>query len=303
MKALKLILLCCICFGSGWALASISSEGSRGKKNIILNSEELNSLRTVQKWMKRKSLSQIKEDGSVVFPYGTCLPHVICAPLQLCSVKLEKKEIVTGVHVGDHRWKISPAVSGSKLEETPYLVIKPSEVGIQTMLIVTTNKRFYQLKLIAQPDKITPLISFSYQQEEEGGGRWKQYYESSAESLNAQSHQELLKEGKRKEEKNCGRKNQSLKLENLDFNYEVVGRRNLRPKQVYNNGIKTFIKMPEDFLSDRAPILLVLDANEKSSLVNYRLIKGCYIVDQVFSKAVLINGVQNSKNTIVIKRV
>jgi type IV secretion system protein VirB9 len=89
----------------------------------------------------------------------------------------------------------------------------------------------------------------------------------------------------------------------LDFDYEVTGKTSFTPLRVYNDGIRTIIQMDESISNTDLPSLLVLDARNKENLVNYRVINNRFIVDQVFSKAILIAGVGRDKQKVTIARI
>ncbi|HDX6242850.1 TPA: TrbG/VirB9 family P-type conjugative transfer protein, partial [Campylobacter fetus subsp. venerealis] len=86
----------------------------------------------------------------------------------------------------------------------------------------------------------------------------------------------------------------------LDFGYTIEGKSDLKPLRVYNNGIKTYIQMPKNMKFYEAPSLMILDKNNNKEIVNYRLKFDTFIVDRLFSKAILISGVEDKG--IIIKK-
>jgi hypothetical protein len=97
-------------------------------------------------------------------------------------------------------------------------------------------------------------------------------------------------------------------LSNLDFHYSVDGRARWKPVRVYNDGVKTIIEMPHAMEQTEAPSLLIVRAGGSvskaadTSIVNYRLQDGRYIVDQIFDQAVLISGVGKRQERVTITR-
>jgi len=61
---------------------------------------------------------------------------------------------------------------------------------------------------------------------------------------------------------------------------------------VFDDGLKTYLKMPETMVADEAPVLFIKDG-KKLLLVNYRVKNGYYIVDRLFKEAVLRVGKKN----------
>jgi type IV secretion system protein VirB9 len=97
-------------------------------------------------------------------------------------------------------------------------------------------------------------------------------------------------------------------LGNLDFHYAISGSASWKPIRVYNDGVKTIIQMPSTLSQSEAPVLLVVRPGgglltpTQSAMVNYRVQDDRYIVDSVFSKAILIAGVGSNQEKITITR-
>jgi len=83
-------------------------------------------------------------DGSVQFVFGVSTPSILCAVLQVCDVALQPGEQVNNINVGDPRWTVEPAITGSGANEVQHLIIKPQDVGLDTTLVVTTNARCFR---------------------------------------------------------------------------------------------------------------------------------------------------------------
>jgi type IV secretion system protein VirB9 len=97
-------------------------------------------------------------------------------------------------------------------------------------------------------------------------------------------------------------------LANLRFNYAITGDANWRPVRVFNDGVKTVIEMPSTLPQGDAPTLVLVrkggnvSNDADTTLVNYRVQDGRYIVDQVFDEAVLVVGVGNKQQRVTIVR-
>ena len=80
-------------------------------------------------------------DGKVIFLFGEVQPSVVCSPLQVCDIELQPGEIVRDVLLGDTvRWKVEPATSGAPNGQAVHLIVKPSEAGLVTSMVVTVFK-------------------------------------------------------------------------------------------------------------------------------------------------------------------
>jgi len=81
-------------------------------------------------------------DGRVMYLFGQGTPVMVCAPLRVCAVELQAGEhLQSQPQIGDsRRWEITPVLSGSGLEQAPILIVKPIEPGLETDLIVPTDR-------------------------------------------------------------------------------------------------------------------------------------------------------------------
>lgn len=86
-------------------------------------------------------------DGVWVVPAGYAAPTLACAPLHACTVRLVPGERITAVALGDTvRWLSTTAEAGGQ----SVVVVKPTHPGIRTNLVVTTDRRVYDITLIAE---------------------------------------------------------------------------------------------------------------------------------------------------------
>ncbi len=69
---------------------------------------------------------------------------------------------------------------------------------------------------------------------------------------------------------------------------------------MFNDGVKTYIKMPDTVNQGEMPVLLV-ENKSGQALVNYRVRNNSFVVDQLFEEAVLIVGVGSDQEKITIR--
>lgn len=256
---------------------------SAGDQRKALNPKEQKAADLARQWIEAKSMPVRKEDGKIVYLYGSTLPTVICAPLSVCDIELEPGEKIMGTPmIGDAaRWEAKPALSGAGSMQISHMIVKPFEAGLSTTLIITTSRRTYHIKLVSSNKNWTPRVGFSYPEDIER--QWQIYNAQAIDS----SEKATLPDTREK-------------IDALNFEYEVSGRAPWKPVRVYNDGLKTYIQMPASMAQTEAPALLILGSDGEKQIVNYRLKKDRYIVDQIFSKAILIAGVGRSQEEIVI---
>ena len=216
-------------------------------------------------------------DGRVVYVDGAGLPTVVCAPLRMCIVELQAGEKLTGEpQIGDSvRWNVEPASYGAGEEVTPMIILKPKAVGLDTNLVITTNRRSYYFRLISTSQDYVAKVSFDYPEDERI--RW-----SAA----------LAKQDKAT--KDAAFENNLMplaaKVEDLNLDYRVKGDKSIRPIRVLDDGVHTYIQMDPAILHREAPVLAVVGPDGKAELVNYRVQGDVYIVDRLFDRARLILG-------------
>ncbi|RYZ90871.1 MAG: P-type conjugative transfer protein TrbG [Proteobacteria bacterium] len=247
-----------------------------------MNDKEKRGSELAKQWINKKALPVREDEGKIVYMFGATLPSVICAPLMMCDIELQAGEQVRDIGVGDKpRWIIRPAVSGQGANEVTHVTVKPTEAGLTTILMITTNRRTYRIKLVSHESNWMPFIGFTYQSDMDS--EWQNYFSRTS------AHVEKTTIPETRE-----------KSDNLNFDYEMTGSARWKPVRIYNDGLKTYIQMPKSMSQTEAPALLILGTDGSQQLVNYRLKQDRYIVDQIFAKAILISGVGSSQAKITI---
>ena len=262
---------------------------------LSITPQERAALDLAKKWKAGISTQGIKPvpgaDGSIRFLFGAAQPSIVCAVLQVCDVELQPGEQVNSLPLGDSaRWTVEPAVTGSGGLSVQHLIIKPMDIGLETSLIVTTDRRTYHLRLRSHRTEFMPRVGFIYP--DEAMAKWEGIKKQEQDTYNRQV---MPGTGEY--------------LGNLDFDYSIEGSApGWKPLRVYNDGVKTIIQMPATLNQSEAPILLVVRkdggffTDEESVQVNYRLQGDRYIVDGLFDKAILVAGIGSSQDRVTIRK-
>jgi type IV secretion system protein VirB9 len=251
-----------------------------------IDREALSVARTVHE-AERDPAPTESENGHVVFEFGRGVPRIFCTPFRVCDIALQAGEIVQGAPmIGDGEgWHIDSAISGN----IQHVVIKPKIHGISTNIAVYTNRRVYHLEIVATASDLMPMVSFTYP--EDRRAKWLQL-----------AQQQSLAANDGAEHRSAGRPDEyevSVRPGALDFNYAVMkeGRWLMRrridwlPKRAYDDGEKVIIEMPRTVLARELPVLFVRDGDGSDKLVNYRVKGTHFIVDRMFTHAVLVKGI------------
>ena len=238
-------------------------------------------------------------DGKVVYIFGQGMPVMVCAPLRVCAIELQAGEhLESQPQIGDsRRWEITPVLSGSGLDETPLLIVKPIEAGLETDLIVSTDRRTYVFQLISDPTRFVSRLAFQYPGED--AAKWVAFQ---ARQAAAKRDAEVVAEQAREKDKRAGVVPMAENaLDDLYFDYKLSGDAAYRPQQVFDDGQHTYLIYPNDGRFRELPTLLI-QVNGKSELVNFRVDGSRYIVDRLFDKAILVVGVGKKQTRVTITR-
>jgi type IV secretion system protein VirB9 len=210
-------------------------------------------------------------DGVLRYPFGERTPPTLrCMPLSVCDLVLEPGESIVNVAVGDSiRWLIAPAMSGTADSTTPHLLIKPTETGLRTNLIVTTNRRTYYLTLVSHKNDPMLRIGFSYPQDL---ARTFAPLPASPARPTPRPSAELP----------------TAAFEKLDFDYRLSGDRSLLPLRVFNDGEHTYLETAPGMTE--IPILFAVASDGGETLVNYRYTGKYYVVDGLPARMALVDG-------------
>ena len=213
----------------------------------------------------------------------------------MCDLALQEGEAVNDLNVGDSvRWKITPATQGTGDTLITHVMIKPTDVGLVTNLVITTSRRTYIIKLLARERDWMPRVGFEYP--DDPAIQWR-LYRASIEERRAAAPA-----------KPAGPAPQ------LDFGYSISGEAPWKPLRVYTDGMKTYIQFPPQVGSSELPALVEIAGDDSflgldslingptARLVNYRFVEHRFEVDKVLDHARLSSGVGDSATVISITR-
>ncbi|XUY30184.1 P-type conjugative transfer protein TrbG (plasmid) [Agrobacterium sp. rho-8.1] len=230
-------------------------------------------------WRGSRGLVTKGADGKVIFLYGEVQPSVVCSPLQVCDIELQGGEVVRDVLVGDTvRWKVEPATSGAAGGQAIHLIVKPSEPGLVTSMVVTTSRRTYHIQLKSHSTQYMARVGFEYPED----------VSAKLADINARIEASTIPGA-------------GVPAGQLNFSYSVSGNAGWRPTRVYSDGSKTYIQFPRSITSQDAPVLFVTSGGQ-NRIVNYRMKGDMMVVDYHVDRAVLVSGVGWKQEKITIKR-
>lgn len=243
-----------------------------------------------KKWREGGDVRPVKgKDGIVLFPYGEQQAQIICQPLQLCDISFEAGEYMTSNPIiGDEvRWTVYDAVSQENGKTVQHLTMKPHQAGLDTSLMVPTNKRTYMIRLRSSDYGYVSRSAFFYPKEFNINPKLQNQAAADVKSVN----------GTTVNNSDAIKLNATTGISNLDFNYQIKGKDyKWKPLRVFSDGVHTYIQMPSGFKQDDSPTFNILGPGDTPEIVNWDLINNVYVIDKIFSKGEMVIG--NSDSTI-----
>jgi type IV secretion system protein TrbG len=252
----------------GWAQDSV------GADPVAIATHEV-----AQGWSART----VRTGDAVVFPFGRAQPQLTCAPLRACVIVLEAGEKVLGKASGDtERWLIAQTSTGPG-GRTALLVVKPTDCNLTTNLVVTTDRRVYDVTLTSAPcvgraggatAEYTRIVRFYYPDELLVGG-----------DLTGMGVTRPMLEDTAGDPSARG-----TAPARLNFAYTVQPDRGVRwaPQHVYDDGAHVYIRLPEHAQHGALPVLFEVGRDGARGMLNYAVNGDVYVTDRVFTRAVLV---------------
>ena len=265
--------------------ASLSAQTAGGSNMSSARPERDSVAVATREYHDNGTARTIVEGNFITYPYGHSQPTLTCAVLRACVVQLQAGEVVLSKISGDtERWEITPAPAGPD-GRTTLVVVKPRDCDLTTNLVLSTDRRLYDLTLDAPPcrnrstnpqEPYTRHVRFYYP--DETAVTW-------AEPAPVRVAPDVAA---------------------LNFGYRIKKDRQFpwKPDQVFDDDARVFIKLPPSALHGEAPALFVYEADGSKTLLNYTLTGGdTYVTDRLFQRAVLVMGVDGKERRVVIERV
>lgn len=185
------------------------------------------------------------------------------------------------------RWSIGKTFSGQGADQVWHILVKPYQAGIQTSLMVTTDRHVYHM-VLKSTNNNTYMVSVHWQYPE---AMVKSLSSGNAASSNANAMAPAASD---------------VALTNLHFDYQfgmVAGNKPAwYPERVFDNGRQTFIKLPQGVQNIGLPVVYASsDGVEYSSDVNWRIAGNYLIINDLVQDVQLISGVDSKDNKTIVQ--
>jgi type IV secretion system protein TrbG len=208
-----------------------------------------------------------------VYPFSDgALYQIYAAPGEVTDIALEVGEQLVGsgpVAAGDTvRWVIGNTESGSGATKRLHILLKPTQTGLTTNLVINTDRRTYHLELRAVDKTYMASVSFSYPEDELIAIRAQNKVAEQVEPVTT-----------------------DVDLATLSFRYNIEGDNPAwRPLRAMDNGRQVFIQFPAGIAEGEMPPLIVIGGQGTDKIPRYRVSGNYMIVDNLFAAAELRLG-------------
>ena len=235
---------------------------------------------TAQKKAAQNPSSDRYINAITVYDYmDGSLYQIYAAPNHLTDIMLQPGEVLTGQPAGGDtvRWIVGVSTSKSGSDKTYHIFIQPKLPGLQTNMVLTTDRHTYHLEFKSFKETYQAAVSWRYPQDD-------------------------LAKALRMQEEEESRTIANVKVSDLNFRYNVQGDASWRPVRVFDDGMKTYIEFPGSIQRGELPPLFIVSKDSNSQLVNYRYRNNYYIVDRLFQKALLMMGNRSSEKVYITRQ-
>jgi type IV secretion system protein TrbG len=211
-----------------------------------------------------------------LFSYSPgALYQVYASPGQITDIALEPGEQLVGsgpVAAGDTvRWIVGDTESGSGDFRRVHIMVKPTRPSIATNLVVNTDRRTYLVELRSREKPYMPAVAWFYPESRIRGKVLPQ----TPFIPNAEQRK---------------------------YRYAIEGDSPpWRPVNVYDDGRKVYIEFSPGIVQGEMPPLLVIGADGKAEIVNYRAYGDILIVDRLFAAAELRLGSESQQTVRIVR--
>lgn len=223
--------------------------------------------------------------------YTTDLIPIRTTPLHVTVLELQADEQIQSIIIGDsERWRVQHTTG---TDGRPLIVIKPTDKNIQTNMVVTTTARVYNFELRSGPESsYQAYVRFGYPGEEiiqvnpSPSAALASASTTTAPTATSPSAAPTAAETVEKKPP-ANRYNYRYRWDRTDgFPWS--------PVSVYDDGHRTFIRVPDVANRYELPVLRVYEDGQET-VVNYVVRDGMYVVDRIFERAELVIGADVKK--------
>jgi P-type conjugative transfer protein TrbG len=262
-----------------------------------LNDKEQAAITLAKRWIAKFQTPRLDAAGIEHFLPGNGQVFVVAAVSHITDIALAPGEIIVPpLHIGDTtEWTLHPAQSGSGNDAKEHILIKPSDAGLSTNLVIETNKRTVSIELSSRRDDYMPLVALDLSDSGDG--------ERITATVLARQQRVTLAASP------C---DQAPIVPPSQF--RITGDNPAwRPLRAYvvatPVGNKTCVDFSGGIISGELPAMLALAddggwfRSPTKKIVNVRYVNHRFVADEQLSRFILVDGVGGSQKSVTITQV
>ena len=250
---------------------------NQSKQNIL--SDDSASKLQIKKIISGKQ-DAMKRVSSTFDYYTDSIYDIYVTPDFVTMIKLDPEENVQSIKGGNTgSFEIEQDYGGP--DNATYILIQATDLDVTSNVNIITDKRIYMLNLFSTLDIYNPMVKFNYPTK----GNTMSYQLNKSGIITGNG---AISTGRDR--------NMVSSADKIDLNYTWEKGKNFSPTNVYNDGVKTVIKLPSAM--QEAPVVMVKGVNSNQyEVVNFEYDRDEIVVHRVFKEAKLLIG----KKSIIIK--
>ena len=257
-------------------------KGYKARSEVALDSATSQALNMATKFLERPNVPREGKDGRLVYTYGAGLPTLVCAPLRWCLIELIPGETAKNAVPSDERWDAKPLMDSSGDVSRSIIALRPRFAGLDSSLVILTDKHSYFLRLVSEPTRYMSRITFEDKEAvkaTEAAWTLSAWQAASAELPQAEPFH--------------------VKTDDSIHPYGLSGEKDMWGKEkhpyfwpvaAYERGGLVYVTLPQAVADQRAPSLHRVGANGKPEPLNYSTEGNTFIAHTVEPRMILLRG-------------
>ena len=220
----------------------------------------------------------------MLYDYDQMLVYqVFTMPLRVTDIYLEPGEkVIEQPFCGDTtRWNIGGGVSKTAGVDTQHLYLKPSEEGLETTLIINTDRRIYHLIIKSFKDTFMLAVMWRYPGSPGHAGTGMPYdFLSGNEKKNGADAASRQSGDQTEGSHGAFAIDPALMSSDYTVSYPKGNPPEWLPTMVLDDGGKTYIVLPDTVIHHELPAVF----GENGELVNFRVKDNVVVIDRLMRK-------------------
>jgi P-type conjugative transfer protein TrbG len=258
-----------------------------------MTAKEAAGVAAAQKWIDRFQQPHADHWGVLHFTDGRGQVQIVTAVDHVTDVRLSPGEnIFLPIANGNSSdWIVHPSMGREGGKPVAHIMIKPTDAGLRTNLVVHTSKRTLSFQLASRQRDYMPLVALDIPEDDDQSATGALALNQAGVTQNAC---DLTPSAPKDQFKVQG--------DNVPW----------RPTDVYwvetPVGTKTCVSFASDIGSTELPALLALGndggwfSDATKQIVNVRFMNRRFIVDEALSRFILVSGVDGGQETITVTK-